>query len=332
MIKLLLAFILLFSFSLGIADVGNRSIRWDEAFSVWVAQMPIDVGTTFTANDVHPPVYYWLLHIWLRLTGISEFSLRALSVFAALITTSMVFAITLRISKRAIAAYIAIVLIALSSFHIRWSQDIRMYAVSTMFVSLFVYAYLRGWTRLLIIAGIGASLSHYFAAIPIVIVVLHRLVHWREYCRGRRRWIYAIATIGVVWLVWAAFAFGKIRSDPGFAEFDLFFPYKVMAEVYAVGSSTHIGDYVLTKLLITAVFCIGLVAGIQKNRSASSLISFACVVPPLLLAFHFGAYDLTVLLFTAIFCFGLVASFQDNRRASSLIILGCVVPPLFLAL
>ena len=47
-------------------------------------------GTLRTARDIHPPLYYWLLHLWIRLTGSSEFAIRSLSVFAGLVTAALV--------------------------------------------------------------------------------------------------------------------------------------------------------------------------------------------------------------------------------------------------
>lgn len=99
-------------------------------------------GTEFTARDVHPPLYYWLLHVWVRLIGSSEFSIRALSVFPSLITVIFAYAITRHLSKRRLAALLAMLLIAVSPYHIHWIQDTRMYVLTTLFASLKIYAYL----------------------------------------------------------------------------------------------------------------------------------------------------------------------------------------------
>ena len=100
-----------------------------------------------------PPLYYWLLHLWIRLTGSSEFAIRSLSVFAGLVTAALVWSLTLRLSGRKIAAALALLLITLSPFHIHWSQETRMYALAAMFAALAAYACWRGWTGLLILGG-----------------------------------------------------------------------------------------------------------------------------------------------------------------------------------
>ena len=121
---------LLLAFWLRIDAVGDWSLRWDESFSVWFAQMGLAEGTIKTAEDIHPPLYFWLLHVWVRLAGISEFAIRALSVFLGLMTVAAVWSLTLRLSRRGLAAALAVLLITLSPFHIPWSQDARMYPLS----------------------------------------------------------------------------------------------------------------------------------------------------------------------------------------------------------
>lgn len=116
-------FVLLLAFYLRIQDVENWPVRMDEALSVWAARMDYFTGTEFAASAVRPPIYFWLLHIWVRTTGSNEFAIRLLSVFPSLISVSVVYAITLRLSRRRLSALIAMLLIAISPYLIHWSQD-----------------------------------------------------------------------------------------------------------------------------------------------------------------------------------------------------------------
>src|SRR5205085_11298521 len=56
-----------------------QSLWYDEGFSAWLSAMPLDQITARTAVDIHPPLYYYLLHFWIGLMGQSEFALRFLS-------------------------------------------------------------------------------------------------------------------------------------------------------------------------------------------------------------------------------------------------------------
>ena len=278
--KILVVLILLLAFLLRIDDVGNWQVRWDEAFSVWESQMGFFELSAYTAGDVHPPLYYWVLHVWMRLTGTSEFAVRALSVFFGLLSTVFVYSITLQFSKRKLIAALAILLIALSPFHIRWSQDARMYAIATMFTGMAVYAYWRGWARLLVIGGIGTVLSHYFGAIVLGIIILHRLLHWREIRHGRRQWISAIAFIVAVCMLWGVYAVGLMRKDPGFATFDPQMTFKLMSTMFAVGDSHYMYTHFPYILVIATVFFIGLALNWHENRRATTLIVLGSILPP----------------------------------------------------
>ena len=241
-------------------------------------------GTEFTARDVHPPIYYWLLHIWVRMAGSSEFAIRLLSVFPSLIAISAVYAITLRLSRQRPAALLAMLIITTSPYHIHWSQDASMYALAAMFASLTIYAHLRIRTRLLAIAGIGAALSHYFGAIVVGIVVLHEVLARRDMGRKRRQWYAAIAFIVAVCLVWGAYAKGLMRKDPSLATFDPMQAFLLMANVFAINSSTHLGAYTLHVQLITSIFFVGLFLGWRDNPRATSFITLDCLVPPTVIA------------------------------------------------
>jgi len=240
-------------------------------------------GTEFTARDVHPPIYFWLLHIWMRMTGSSEFAIRMLSVFPSLITISTVYAITLRLSRQRLAALLAMSLITTSPYHIQWSQDARMYTLATMFASLTIYAHLRIRTGLFAISGIGAALSHYFGAIVVCIVVLHQILVRRDMGRNHRQWRIAIAFIIAVCSVWGAYAIGLMRKDPSFATFDPQAAFLTMASVFAVNSTTHLGVYTLHVQFITSIFFLGLFLSWRDNPRATSLIVLGCLLPPVII-------------------------------------------------
>lgn len=279
--SMLLLPVLMLAYYLRLDELGNWAVRFDEAFSVWLSNMDPANFTESTARDVHPPLYYWLFHLWTRLVGTSEFAIRAQAVLFGLITSTTVYSLTLRLSKSRLAASLALLLITLSPFHIQWSQDARMYAQVTMFAALALYAYWRNCPRLLIITGIGAALTHYFGAIILVIIILHRLIHWRELRCGRREFLIALAIITAVCLLWFSYAFGLIRRDPGYASFQPIFTYQLMATLFTVNKSIHIDNYLPATLLISAVFFAGiLLIWRAGNRRAASLILLGCLLPP----------------------------------------------------
>lgn len=273
--------LLLLTFHLRLDALGAGALRWDEAYSVWSANMDLRTITRRTAADVHPPLHYWFFWFWVRLTGISEFAIRAQAVLCSLITVAVVYSLTLRLGQYRRAALLALLLMALSPFHIEWSQDARMYAFVTLFAALALYAWWRGWWRLLVFAGIGAALSHYFGAFVIVIIMVHRLLYWRAQRENRRQFLSAIAVIGAVCALWLVFTIALIRRDTSHATFQPLFTYQLMATLFAVGRDTWIDEYLPLVLPFAAVFFLGLLMAWRHNqRRATILIALGCLLPP----------------------------------------------------
>jgi hypothetical protein len=129
------------AFALRVCRLGDQNIWWDEGLAIWAVRHSF-VGTTlWTAGDVHPPLYFWLLWPWVRLAGESEFAARYLTVMVAMLTVAAMVPLGRRLGGRAVGAA-ALWLLALSRFHVWWSQEMRMYAL----------------------AALGATLSFYFLA------------------------------------------------------------------------------------------------------------------------------------------------------------------------
>ena len=83
--------ILLLAFAFRIHYLALDAIWWDEGYSVWISRFPLPRMIAETARDVHPPLYYALLHGWMRIAGHDEIAIRLLSVFFGLIAVTFVY-------------------------------------------------------------------------------------------------------------------------------------------------------------------------------------------------------------------------------------------------
>ena len=100
-------------------DEGNSYVQATRSFA--------DIAAN-AARDIHPPGYYWLLKIWMVLTGESEFALRSLSAFASLLGVALTYALGRRLFSP-LAGLAAALLVALNAFSIYYAQETRMYAL-----------------------------------------------------------------------------------------------------------------------------------------------------------------------------------------------------------
>ncbi len=119
--------------------IDDKSIWLDESFSLWIASHSLWDGWRWLIEvDQHPPLYYSLLHLWIRLFGSLEGPVRALSALASTLTIPVFYAACRRLLDRPTAA-LAVVILALSPFHVQFAQETRMYALLTLSVAFVFY-------------------------------------------------------------------------------------------------------------------------------------------------------------------------------------------------
>ena len=281
--------------ALRVLALGDAAVWWDEAWSVWVAQQNIAETTRLTASDVHPPLYQWALHLWVRLAGISEFAVRYLSVAWSTLTVAMIYAIARRVGTSRMA-WIALVFAATSAFAIHWAQETRMYAQTAFFTAWLSYIYLRlravsahhqgvrGWWVALVIAGAGVALSHYLGAFVLVIINLHWLLTLPRPTRAfHGRWVAAMTITAGILLLWVAYAIGLTRSGNIDNDFSALLAFQLFATLMVAGTSINIHEYALITGGLTLIYALGLAryASADDRQESALLIALMALLPPL---------------------------------------------------
>lgn len=191
--------------------LGNQSLWMDEAFSHLLATLPLDVAwQAAIADAVHPPLYYLLLRPWLLLAGHSEFALRFPSALTGVLTTALLLrAGRVWLGRR--AAWWAALLMALSPFHVWYSQEARMYAFLGLLALAVLMAFwqalhsrgLRTWAVLAGVSGLAYA-THYFALYLPLVGFAFLLATFQRHHRALGRWtmVQALAVLPLAaWLV-----------------------------------------------------------------------------------------------------------------------------------
>jgi mannosyltransferase len=100
----------------------------DEGLSVGISDRPFGDIPDALRKDGSPPLYYLLLHLWMRAAGTSEEATRWLSVLCALVSVPVAWwAARALFGTR--TAWMAAVLAATSPFLTQYAQEARMYAL-----------------------------------------------------------------------------------------------------------------------------------------------------------------------------------------------------------
>ena len=193
--------------------VRSQGTYWfDEAFSVHFSSMPLGDAVSYLIRDVHPTLYYLLLHFWIAAFGDGEAIVRTLSA----VTGTLAIVATAALAKRAFgktAGGVAAFLVALSPLLIFQSAEARMYPLLILLVALQANEYLklmndpkRSVWRWAMLSGL-ALFTHLTAATPFLVMALHRLWTLRK---DRRQLFHAAlvmllaATPFLCWMIIAA--------------------------------------------------------------------------------------------------------------------------------
>ncbi|MBI3958217.1 MAG: glycosyltransferase family 39 protein [Chloroflexi bacterium] len=111
-----------------------QPLWWDEGYSVYFATESLAAMVRLTAQDIHPPLYYALFHLWLTGFGsASPLLLRAFSVLIGLLSLPAIWWLArVFYPSRPRVALWALLLLAFSPIHIFYSQEVRMYGLEML--------------------------------------------------------------------------------------------------------------------------------------------------------------------------------------------------------
>ncbi len=186
--------------------IGSQSLWFDEVFSrnVAVGSDILSIVRDGVAGDVHPPLYFASLNLWVALTGDSDVALRMFGALTALLALPAFYHLAkLMFGER--AGLIALALAAISPLQVYYAQEARQYALSITLAAWAAVGLIRlihgkryGWP-LYVLAGVGALYTHYFMGI--LLAVIHFWLLTQRPARGQwRAWLTADIAIALLFI------------------------------------------------------------------------------------------------------------------------------------
>lgn len=285
----------------------RASIWFDEAFSAYIAQFSFWDIARYTATDVHPPFYYWLLKIWSNLFGTTELAYRSLSIAFGAATATIAFFLSRKLFGRKVA-WTALLFIVLSPMLIRYSDEARMYTLAAMIVFAATYAMLKARqtndTKTWVLYGVLVSLgmwTHYFTALAwIAHWAWHAIETGEPHLRLKERarrfftkgWIIAYSVAVGLFLPWlpfmaiqlggvqgSGFWIGPVGIDTPINYVSNYFYYLEHGQVQGWLAFVMLAVISIVIIAIPKVFTL-----LQaKQRRSFLMITFLALLPPVLL-------------------------------------------------
>lgn len=271
----LMVALLLLAFGLRLHRTGDRAVWWDEGWSVWVARQSMADIAYQTGHDVHPPVYFWLLHLWHEGTGDSEFALRAFSGVLGTVAIAAVYLLGRTVANPK-TGFLAALFLTVSRFHIIWSQEIRMYALAGLLAILGAWAAMRIWDRgkpldyaLYILCMIGGLLTLYlFFPVPLAINIAFLWVLWHAKTRMRTLITWGAAQVAILVVVglWLSYALAGFLSTSSATPIGVWDFLQIYWTVLVTGIPLDVAAYARYTLPVLFVFVTAVITLIIQSR------------------------------------------------------------------
>lgn len=150
----------------------SQSLWRDEAFSILAAERPLSFF--FTRLTFEPPVYYILLHFWIKLFGNSEIAARSLSLTAFALSTYVVIIWAEKLFQKHFLSWVLPLLFFFNPMLLYYAFEVRAYAWYVLFSVLSMYTYMeKKWQWFVLYTVLGFYTHTYFIFVPIV-----QVLHW----------------------------------------------------------------------------------------------------------------------------------------------------------
>lgn len=325
-----LILIFLSFFILRLYHLGFHDFWYDEIGTVGYAQYPW--------SNWNAPLYWILLHFWIKLFGISEISLRFPSLIFSFLSVILVFVLGKRLFNKKVGLFASIIM-GLSPFHLWYAQEARDYSM-VLFLGLFSSwllfkaineKRLRMWI-FFTLASIAGLYTNYFFIFLLIAQFVYIVTFFKQ-LKLRLRNIIPFLAIAFGFLPYLSRFLSKFFSVwQGFwvpqPKFNSLF---ITIENFMLGYNTDTPFYICAGIL-AAVF---LAAGIMKLKDSQlrPAIMFCLFLfeIPIILAFLFSRIFFSVYLdrgliiaspyFYLILSFGMVSLNRRHIRIGSTVIL-----------
>ncbi len=279
--------------------IGAQPLWLDEASSLRFARLSLAQLWSWSSivDPGNPPLYYSVLHGWLRF-GDSEAALRIPSMVFGVLTIPLVYALGRTIRDHRLGL-VAALLFAISPFQVWYSQEARGYSLVTLGATsaMLGVAYLlrhpersgtlraTGWALLAYVFGTTAALLAHDTAVFLPIGANVLLLGWwwthgREPRGFLRNWLLAQVAVLCLWASWLPAYLHQVADGGAYSWIPRPTVGSVLSGAYAVYAGvTRATPYPLEAVVVVALAALGLWSWKQDRRWIAFVLVFALSAP-----------------------------------------------------
>ncbi len=194
-----------------------QSFWRDEAVSYLIAKRSVWDILILSARDFAPPLYYLLLHVWLKLFGAGELALRSFSYLAFALLGYLFYLFLTEIFKiKTKWAYVYLLLYLLNPFLNYYAFETRMYLLFAFFASLSFYFLYQFRPIKYFAAALLGLLTHYFMFLVIIAQVVYVLTARSYKDRDKLFQLKTILKPVLIFTPWLIFFFTQHKFEGRF--------------------------------------------------------------------------------------------------------------------
>jgi 4-amino-4-deoxy-L-arabinose transferase-like glycosyltransferase len=176
-------FLFALNFIFKIIYLDSRDIANDEPFTIFWAQASLGDIFKMLPTENNPPFHFFLIHFWIKLFGISAFSVR----FPSLLFSSFTAVIIFLIGKRFYSVFTGVsaaLIFTLSTMHVYFSHEARVYPLFALLTAISLYIFLIIFEKpekkrlyvFLFLTNLILIYYHYFGFFVLLIEVVSTLI------------------------------------------------------------------------------------------------------------------------------------------------------------
>ena len=208
LVAVLLSLIIILGTALRFYNLGTESYSYDETIMVNITSSdPLPI-LNLGLRGGRPPVLVYLGYFWVQAFGTSEVATRSFSAVVGVAAIVVLFALGQKLFGYTVGL-ISALLMAISWFHIFYSQDFRYYSLLTLTTLISFFFYIRvletaklKYIILYALAGIVVFFTHTYGIFILVTQGLYFMLQWKRYPKLRVYWLLSQFVI-VFALAWA---------------------------------------------------------------------------------------------------------------------------------
>lgn len=247
--------------------LSDESLFGDDAFSAFQAQQPLSNVYKNLLFDRNPPLYFFLLHFWIKLFGLNVFYLKGLSVLFTTGTAILLWKISVKYFNQ-LTGFLISVFFLLTNGWMEVSHELRSFAMVGFLtvLSFIFYLDIIKQNRKYAIFGLAITnllllFSHYIAFCIPIIQLIGSLFYVKTNVKGFKYFIYSQILAFLLYLPWIKIVIDNI---PEAGKFWLFTPG--ILELASVFRNISGNPYIWKTHTIILIIFIGIYIFDKKNR------------------------------------------------------------------